>query len=1457
MSGSSSGGSTTASQATVLVPLKLNAFALTPGTCANTNKYSIAPIAQPNYTFLRLHDNLIVPDILDHVDLHQVSPANLNPRLTDLGTGQTRQNRLGVYIHWTLPPLYRSGSAAAPTASGTADLAQADRKLRQGFPASSAAAPSFGAATDYSTPDFRPVPNRWLVIRHINAASIAPAGTKIPEFQSWVIESDRLRNINDDDLTGADLEVDVSPSTNPVLLDPSSGTVVEGQAEAFIGQCTPAASWSESAASAGSHIDLTVMTSSNPLFADYQPHNSNVFSFVDNFSYTTASGSTGYLTKAICDYQVIGWHSSSDHDPFTTDPRVSSPPQANRLQDCQLALKNGDSASAIAWLNSNAATRVLCHATMYDVAYDVGSVPPTVLANTAGQLLQQSQSIAVGVTPLDTCIPAAPILFLCLPTPEEQHIVNLAYLDPQALIAYCRAHETTDATNLATLEQDLLRIQTLLLSGESDDVDALQAAADESFEQAFTRSDGGTVWHFHQESDPSSVPSTDQVTAIRTLNQNQKVFDSAARETASKRWELFAQWWLWGEAYHIVLMGVQMINSNGDSVRIRSKPEYCDVPVEWRQMELANNINSAKSSLSNLATNQQPQQGTDDRFYQRKDPTVLFGNIQAGFESDFNTATKVRLQDQVVTPPAGALVTGWATLPTTLTSIIPKLPVSLQSSAQALAMEFYQLRTSNNVTSATLPQVLPWFHDEAARSESRGRDRWQGTQPWMPLFIEYEAVYYHIPFSKWKLKEAPMLSNWGASVLHYGFNDDVSKSSTVDDRTISGRVILEPQAAATLSNTLTQILQNTNEGDLENLYGMPKSEQASLLANISQIEFASSGMYNLTSDLLTLQQGGQHVKPTIRLTNSSPIAVQAATTAASAIGFTTTLMQAMDTQTTMTPYGDSVAMDTDAPPMKLVTHGQLMFTKLNVIDKFGQAISAISPAPLPYGALVPTISPCLSDTYFPGTIGNVDPASATARANCIISQGNNKSCPFINLPPGINQPARLNAKFVSNVNGSWTTTSEWENPIWGWLVVNFAEQGLQVFLADGTFYREVRFGGSAGIQTTARWLPYDPPKNLPNTSQLDFLIQQLSGLPYLSAFVDMILQSTASNQTAAPDSYATFSSAIIGKPLALVNIGYSLELAGPENKNWSTVNSQGPDLHLLQPDETPFPPGASGGYSFPVKLGDADRTFDGLIGYFNSALATQGGAASAPTPAGQSDLNLSSIYTYYPSTNIPAPAGDPRVLISSTAQNFPLFTPYYLPAGKAGDPIQDQAKNMQVFGAIMDPFLPIHAYSAILPNKALKLPAYTVQEALKNINAFWRIGPLLVAADVPAAYDPARAMDSNSVGVVASSSSSTQTADPTATKPKIALPLPPPAAAADGADAIYRYLQPYVVPTIDPTTGANLGDRTEYNVFGISGDAAAKGDAVQARLADGPYTAVEGYAQIVRRTATAAAAISS
>ncbi|KAF8243744.1 hypothetical protein K440DRAFT_611601 [Wilcoxina mikolae CBS 423.85] len=105
----------------------------------------------------------------------------------------------------------------------------------------------------------------------------------------------------------------------------------------------------------------------------------------------------------------------------------------------------------------------------------------------------------------------------------------------------------------------------------------------------------------------------------------------------------------------------------------------------------------------------------------------------------------------------------------------------------------------------------------------------------------------------------------------------------------------------------------------------------------------------------------------------APVVIEAATAQTKGL-FDEDTMKLMDIETTSIPYGDEVVMDPDSgPPMKLVTHGQLMFMKINIIDKFGQAIYAIDPSPRRNNAPVPTVFPCFGDTYYPGTVGNKSP----------------------------------------------------------------------------------------------------------------------------------------------------------------------------------------------------------------------------------------------------------------------------------------------------------------------------------------------------------------------------------------------------------------------------------------------------------------------------------------------------
>lgn len=103
---------------------------------------------------------------------------------------------------------------------------------------------------------------------------------------------------------------------------------------------------------------------------------------------------------------------------------------------------------------------------------------------------------------------------------------------------------------------------------------------------------------------------------------------------------------------------------------------------------------------------------------------------------------------------------------------------------------------------------------------------------------------------------------------------------------------------------------------------MPLSEQTNLLNNLARLEFVSSPMTGLTSDLLTLHEGGAHVKPTVRLANSTPVFIQAAVDVATSIGVTPDIIKLMDTETTLTPYATSVAVNAGASPLKLVTHGR-------------------------------------------------------------------------------------------------------------------------------------------------------------------------------------------------------------------------------------------------------------------------------------------------------------------------------------------------------------------------------------------------------------------------------------------------------------------------------------------------------------------------------------------------------
>ena len=217
--------------ANLLLPIKLDAFILNSAVCDGGKLDSkISPITQPNYTYLRIDENAARTDVLPHVDLHLSSPSTKNPRITNLSTRQTLPGRQGVYLHWTIPKLYRGASTSDDS--------------------STAASGTTGAASD--TNSFPLVPNRWMVVRRLHLDSYGTAS--ISPIEAWVVESDRLFRIDELD-SSVDLQTDVSPfmditaisldaNGKPTLRtdpknDPLSNVSIADQAEMFIGTKTP------------------------------------------------------------------------------------------------------------------------------------------------------------------------------------------------------------------------------------------------------------------------------------------------------------------------------------------------------------------------------------------------------------------------------------------------------------------------------------------------------------------------------------------------------------------------------------------------------------------------------------------------------------------------------------------------------------------------------------------------------------------------------------------------------------------------------------------------------------------------------------------------------------------------------------------------------------------------------------------------------------------------------------------------------------------------------------------------------------------------------------------------------------------------------------------------------------------------------------------------------------------
>lgn len=1345
----------------ICIPMHLDAFALSPDCCDESLKSKIAPFTQPNYTALRLDSHLIQHDVLDHVDFHTSSPATKNPRLADIGIpppNNLKPNRMGIHLHWSLPRLYRTAAASGrKQATGEND------------------------PHDPTQPVFRQIPTRWLVVRHLRNFQ---EQNVLPKYQSWVVESDAVRKIKTipDDV---DLESEVSPFVS-YEGDSADLGVLKAQTEVFIGQKFPLP-WHEDTTRKHLTGGLTVLTSSNPLFPDYALHNANSLSIIDNFAYkrNPTDQDFSYLEKATCDYFVIGWHADGKDDPLATIPadaiRTDQKYLNSRLDNLLLKLTTSASTSVG---TSQAVTRCLVHGAIYKVEYNYRQRPRSLAEESAVKFTSnvKMEPLAIGSTPLD-----AILTFL------EAHKDNSeAFFGP--------------GTN--AVAEDILQLAQLLYAS-ADEYDARVQAQDLLRQQNYAKVDGGSRWTYAKGADPTDaskpqsgkpkIPSEAEVTLLNQINEFQTRLDTCTRKLKSLRWDLFAEWWKYTSEF---IPDKEPEKSTRQNEYRREVDRIKDLIAGKDQgIGLIRETKELQSQIARIQTTDKLECkiSANEAYRIRIDPVICIAGLANGWPSDVMEKLEVKLSSELNDNSSGvASIFGPNPNP------IPTDHALNDTGVKILAACLNKSNTGNGLTLA--PKI-------------EGFQAWGGKNPFIPLFIEWESMYYHIDFDKWDIQVRSSPFGHPHPQVRYAPKSSLNVASNQKDfRTLSGRINVLAQPLLNLEDIVLEVLDSRSP-DIT----LTDEEILAIRNTIKQFQFVAAPLAGLTNHLLTRCEGA-HVKPNVRVQGQKVVPLEAAVQSSSDIHIDLDTLGLVDAESALTPYGDLFAFAADQypkPPFKGVTHGQMLFTRLHIIDKFGQAICVPVPRPRRRKEVHPPdskIYPCLSDELAPDVVNNI--INTVFPTPDPVQPGQWPLCQYVQLAPSINQPARLNAAYLirdTNSDGSfspWREATDYEQPIWGWVIINYADSGLQFFQADGTFYTEIRKGGVHGSHVSPKWLPYGVPEKDPTDAahaQLSDLIEQLSppvdSDNFLQAFINMI-NGSIQNMPFPPSSYSAFANAIVGKPLALVNVGWSLELAEPA---YRPQNSLGKVTSNPQADLE--------SYEFKLKIGDEERNFDGLAGYFQ-----------ANNTATDSSTKWDKLYTYF----VPEPHSKVRKLIPD---EFLRLKPYYINPENQITPnfAVAKARKYQVTSVLLDPYTAIHGYSPALPTKSLQLPLWTVQAAFEKMHAFFHVGPSLVINDVPSTYEKATVPAPPPPTPVPGPTPPGTVPDPFPGQlqpPSNAVRLP-----VGGKTGTWTWLQPY--PPATDEQGNEVGQDPRYAELPVQEDLG------NVRYAPGPYTFVEGFLQLM------------
>jgi len=977
---------------------------------------------------------------------------------------------------------------------------------------------------------------------------------------------------------------------------------------------------------------LTAVAPGNTTFASFQPYCQNVFSIYDPLA--------GIPSQDILSYLIAGWY-SNEGDDIVGSWQTGKGSFKEFLYKAGWEIANNTSKDSSTW--------AIYHSMTWGLQWDLNGPAPTNAPQPA------NLNISLGNTTVD------------------------------ALTTLIRA-QAQAAGKGSTIDPDLLEALQYGLLPHYDQPDTayeLKEAIEKSWFSSLT---GGYSWEIvdvpvdPSDDDPPPPISREERSIeeawLAELNQVQETYDQNVEILAQLQWNLYQTWW----KYNYFLMNPQAQYPSGTSqaqfqnaldptlsgslvsqvntlmLQIQNAGASGQVPVGATQAELQTAIDNYAASKKLPATRQLKQLAKRP-FTKAYDPVILIhglgvdkgltpykplvcrflSDLVTGFNYDKSTITLAQVQTAIPVPANISAV------PSQMVNLMQEF--FLLDPANATMIAQAALGTTDPTVIRNIAEAMLGGKNVVGVAPDLDLDTWK--QPWAPLVMLWDIVWYPIPHDN----NSNVL--WTFDGNDYSW-DGNNLPTPVESWEYTGSIFMTPQASFNFREQVEKYIQDNPDA-------VNVKELNDFITQIDGWDFLSQSLAGL-SQSMTLRDPHPNMSASF-----DPTVYYPGTMLSTLVGNSGTYVPIPGLQQPPPFQG--------FPPSGFQNWraGQFYIKQLVIADRFGQLCEIVT------NQTQTQLAPYL-------------PESLTPQFPVIPNQPYR----FVQLPPRILQPARLDLDFVSCSSDDFIVGLDpGINPVCAWLLHNYLDESIVTYDNSGVILGAVWVITNDTGQQVVNWVPapgsaYATIPDLLTNPDLRKLGQMLLSVQQLGPAAFQSLIKTIDEAVWTIDSGETTSDQglilLAGKPVALVRMRVRFEMQGAAitDPGWRFT---------FAPQPNPV-----AGYDFNIRMGEAGRRMDGLIGYFIGT-------------------NYNQLYTPHVPDHVP----DPN---------------YILDVGIGSSLRASFMESAAVFlSVLMDPRAAVHATTGILPVISIGIPTSFVGGAFANMEVTFTVGPLLTDAVQPRAGD--------------------------------------------------------------------------------------------------------------------------